>query len=313
MKARYNIYRVCALVIFFAIMAQGAYAQVPREISYQGMVLGAGGQPIADGEHTFELKLYDSPTATVPLYSETQPRVATVGGIFTVLIGSVTPIPASLSFDQQYWLGIAIDGTPELQPRTALTSSPYALNAGTAEVANSVSPDAVGVVTSLNEIDGPVRLINRDSSIRITQSGNVITLAVNFSGLSNVPFTIIGSGVNRGQTLEVGDGSTLKPTEGGIIEANKLGGATVSVDANSDSYAGRVKIPAGAATLQVRLNPLVGCSPNSSVTVAQFDQAGNEFLVGTMVTDIATDSFTVKFSAGYPTATGFLTYLIVNP
>ena len=90
-------------------------------------------------------------------------------------------------------------------------------------------------------------------------------------------------------------------------------GAAVSVDANSDSYAGRVKIPAGAGTLQVRLTPSVGCSPNSSVTVSQFDQAGNEFLVGTMVTDIGVDTFTVRFSSEYPTNTGFLTYLIVNP
>lgn len=312
MKARYNIYRVCALVIFLAIMAQGAYAQIPREISYQGMVIGAGGQPIADGQHTIDVRFYDVAIGGTVLYIESH-DVETKGGIFSITIGSVTPMPASLAFDRQYWIGLSVDRDIEMTPRTALTSAPYALNSLTADMAKGVSQDAVGVVTSVNEIDGPVRIINEDSTIRIFQVGNVITLSMNCPPIQNLSFENILSGMNRGQNLEVGDSSTLKPIGNGIIESNKLSGASVSVDANSDSYAGRVKIPAGAATLQVRLNPLVGCSPNSSVTVAQFDQAGNEFLVGTMVTDIATDSFTVKFSAGYPTATGFLTYLIVNP
>lgn len=313
MRTGYFIYRVCLPALIILSLGAGAYGQVPRQISYQGLVVGAGGQHISDGSHDFEFKIYDSPTGSVPLYAETQVNVQTNAGIFNVILGTVAPFPALLNFDRQYWLGIAIDGTPEIQPRTALTSAPYALNAGTAEVAKGIAPDASGVVTSLNEIDGPVRIINQDSSISIAQSGNVITLSVNFAGMTNVPWDIIGSGLNQGQTLEVGDGSVLKPTATGIVEANRLSGATVSVDATSGSYAGRVKIPVGVSTLQVLLSPNVGCTANSSVTVSQFDQAGNEFLVGAMVTDVGLDTFTVKFSADYPTETGYISYLIVNP
>jgi len=312
MKAGYFIYQVCLLAIFAMCIASSAYAQIPREISYQGFVLGPGNQPIADGQHTVDIRFYDAAIGGLAIYTERQ-TIETIGGVFTMIIGTVTPIPASLSFDRQYWLGLSIDNAPEMAPRTAFTSAPYALNAASADVARSVSSDAVGVVTSVNEIDGPVRIINSDSTIRIEQTGNVITLSMNCPPLENLSFADILSGMNRGQLLEVGDSSTLKPVAGGIIESNRMSGATVSVDANSSSYAGRVKIPAGAATLQVRLTPAVGCTPNSSVTVSQFDQSGNEFLVGTMVTDIGTDTFTVRFSAEYPTATGFLTYLIVNP
>jgi len=49
------------------------------------------------------------------------------------------------------------------------------------------------------------------------------------------------------------------------------------------------------------------------VTVSLFDATGNGTLVGVMVTDITTNAFTVAFSANYPTQTGFLTYLVVNP
>jgi hypothetical protein len=304
-----KLYGLC--IVIATISVSLVRAQIPRQISYQGMIVGAGGQPIADGNHILELRIYDTPTNSGPLHNETQ-SVVTQGGIFNVIIGLQTPFPTSLAFDRAYWLGVSVDGTSEMSPRTALTAAPYALNSSTADVAKGVSPDAVGVVTSLNEIDGPVRLVS-DSTISITQSGNVITLAVNFPEIEGVPFDLITTGVNRGQKLEVGDATVLKPIGNGIIQANKLSGATISVDANSASFAGRVKIPRGAAAVQVNLSPAVGCQPNSSVTVSQFDQTGNEVLVGTMVTDIAQDRFTVMFSAGYPTDNGYLTYLIVNP
>ncbi len=311
MNTRYFLYRVSAVAMLIFGITAYAPAQIPREISYQGLIAGVGGQPITDGSHTFEFKLYDSPSAIVPLHAETQ-IIHTSGGVFNAMLGTVTPFPSSLDFARQYWLGVSIDGTPELEPRAPLTAVAYALNSATADVAMSVSPDATGVVTSINEIDGPVR-ITSDSTINIAQYGNVITLSATYPEMPSVPFSMVESGVNRGQELVVGEGSSLRPVSGGTIESNALSGATVSVDATSASYSGRIKIPAGAATVQVRLSPLVGCAPNSSVTVAQFDKAGNEFLVGTMVTDITTDSFTVQFSATYPTDTGYLTYLVVNP
>lgn len=305
-----KLYELC--IILTAMSATLVCAQIPRQISYQGFITGPGGQPIADGTHTLELRIYDAPTGNGALHAETQ-VVRTQGGIFSAILGISTPFASSLAFDRQYWLGVSVDGTPEMTPRTAFTSAPYALNSATADVAKSVLPDAVGVVTSLNELDGAVRLINTDSSIRITQNGNVITLAVNFPEMEGIPFDYITSGVNRGQDLDVGDGTTLKPVGNGIVQSNSLRGSTISVDANSASYAGRIKIPRGAAALKVNLAASVGCQNNSSVTVSQFDQTGSEILIGTMVTDIAQDTFTVQFSASYPTDNGYLTYLIVNP
>jgi len=60
-----------------------------------------------------------------------------------------------------------------------------------------------------------------------------------------VPFNQITSGVNTGQTLIVGDGSTLRHQGTGIIDANSVSGATN----NGSSYAGRVPITPGQATL----------------------------------------------------------------
>ena len=124
-----------------------------------------------------------------------------------------------------------------------------------------------------------------------------------------VSFSQITSGVNTGQNLQVGDTSYLHPTGTGIVEANRLSGSTTG----GSSFAGRVAVPQGATSLTVNLAPSVSCRTNSSITVSQFDSTGFSVIVGTMVTEIKKDAFTVQFSAAYPTDSGFITYLVVNP
>lgn len=286
-------------------------AQIPREMNYQGIIIDAGGNPISDGTHTLEVNFYDVPVGGALLHGETFSTI-TKSGIFNIVLGRATPFPASLQFDRQYFIGVSVDGTPEMMPRTALTAAPYAIRSGTADVAKSVSTDARGVVTSLNELDGPVRIVG-DTTISVTQNGQVISLSAIIPDIKGVPFNLITTGTNTGQTLIVGDSSKLTPQGTGSITANRLTGASYTINTNADSYAGRVKVPKGVASLTVNVNPNVGCSPNSSVTVSQFDTEGNEILVGTMVTRIINNSFTVQFSAAYPTDTGQITYLIVNP
>src|SRR5687768_9352689 len=103
-----KLYRLCIVIAAISVVSL-VRAQIPRQISYQGMILGAGGQPIADGNHTIELRLYDAPVNTSPLHNETQ-NIVTQGGIFNVILGLQTPFPTSLTFDRQYWLGVSIDG-----------------------------------------------------------------------------------------------------------------------------------------------------------------------------------------------------------
>ena len=48
-------------------------------------------------------------------------------GVFNAILGSVEPL--EIAFDKPYWLGIMVNGGAELEPRMALTASPYSLNA----------------------------------------------------------------------------------------------------------------------------------------------------------------------------------------
>jgi hypothetical protein len=301
---------ILGYICFISLTALSSYAQIPRQISYQGLIIDYNSNPIRDGVHTIEISFYDQLSGGTLLYTETH-STTTKGGIFNVILGTVTPFPQTLTFDRQYFLGVSVDGAPEMSPRTQLTAAPYAIRSGIADLAKGVSTDAKGVVTSINELDGPVRIVG-DSIIKVTRNGQVISLSAEIPDITGVPFNLITSGTNKGQNLIVGDATKMFPTGKGEISANRLQGSMLSVSSNAVSYAGRVRIPKGASSLNVNLSPEVGCTPNSSVTVSQYDVAGHEILVGTMVTRIINNSFTVQFSAPYPTDTGQITYLIVN-
>ncbi len=141
-------------LIFFLVLSSGiCFGQIPRTIPYQG-ALYAGNSPVSDGSHSVVISLYDALTGGTLLYSETQ-QVQTVTGIFSLIIGSVTPIPASLTFDSLYYCSIAIDGQPEESPRTAFSSVPYGLHTS---MASALSPNAnipIGLVALSSTPGGP--------------------------------------------------------------------------------------------------------------------------------------------------------------
>lgn len=536
-------YRYILLILtgaFLTLLSSDGFCQIPRQISYQGLLVSPSGIPIGNGKHVLKISLYDSPNAQFDIYNESI-ETQTNNGLFSLIIGGITPIPGNLDFSKQYWLGVSVDGGSEMVPRTALTSVPYALHAEVADRATHISSDAKGVVTSINEVDGPIRIIG-DSLTKVTQVGQVITISslpdgilgiqnidgtivvqnpngplvtigvadtsiseqklarnavstdkiqnfavttdkiqnsavtgekinqmgaltnqvlkwdgtkwspgkddttsikagtgvvitknangenvisstliglpngttgatlrhdgnnwisntflyndggrigigtispnamldisgnfmvsnsgntssefriqepsmngtrfsytsfksapqarnidytlpaalmpndaimsVNSAGIMTwqtalpatvtVPFSQITSGINTGQDLRVGDSSHLHPVGTGLITANQLSGSSLG----GSSYAGRIAVPIGTTSLKVNLAPSVGCKPTSSVTVSQFDSEGYNVIVATMVTEIKQDSFTVQFSASYPTDTGYVTYLVVNP
>ena len=179
------------LCVLFVLLHTAAFAQVPRTISFQGVLTDAAGNLVQDGNHPLTLRLYAGATGGSSLYTESQ-TVPVVKGIFNVIIGSVTPIPVSIGFGQAYFLGVSVDGGAELSPRSALTAVPYSLRAA---VADEVAPGASGVVTHINGISGDVALIGGGSTT-VTQSGN--NLLISSTG---------GSGGNGIQGVQNNDGT----------------------------------------------------------------------------------------------------------
>ena len=151
--------------------APSAIAQMPRTISFQGVLANANGTLVSDGVHQLTLRLYDAANAASAIYLETHDATV-VRGVFNVIIGSQSPLPASLAFDRAYFLGVSVGSEPELVPRTPLTAVPYALRAS---IADDVSASAT-VVRSVNGRSGELTLQGAGATT-VTQNGATITIS----------------------------------------------------------------------------------------------------------------------------------------
>ena len=108
-----------------------AGAQIPQKLNYQGYLTTSGGAPIS-ASLPMVFKLYTVPSGGVEVYSETQ-NVTVANGIFNVVIGTVTPIPPTVTFGVPYYLGVTVGADPELAPRQLVAASPYSLRSANAD------------------------------------------------------------------------------------------------------------------------------------------------------------------------------------
>jgi hypothetical protein len=104
-------------------------AQIPEQLSYQGVLTDTLGNPRPDGTYTMAFRLYLAASGGSPLWTEVK-NVTVKDGIFTTYLGDTTPFPISITWATTYWLSIQVGGDPELSPRLKLASVAYSLNPG---------------------------------------------------------------------------------------------------------------------------------------------------------------------------------------
>jgi hypothetical protein len=97
---------------------------IPQMMSYQGKLTDTAGAPVEDTTYSVTFRLYTVPTGGSSFWYETQ-VVRTRGGLFSTLLGSVTPIGSMPDAGAAY-LGMAVAGEAEMTPRLRLASSSYA-------------------------------------------------------------------------------------------------------------------------------------------------------------------------------------------
>ncbi len=123
MKSRMLL--LVAMLVTVCLTSAVALAE-PIEISYQGRLLTAAGQSAPDGDYTILYRLYDDSTGGAILWEETQ--VVTVrGGLFSVFLGSVTPLDFSAlhaTTPGHKYIDVSIAGEAPMRPRVRLTTAP---------------------------------------------------------------------------------------------------------------------------------------------------------------------------------------------
>jgi hypothetical protein len=244
------------LVLFGALLiADCVKAQVPRTISYQGVLADAAGN-FVEGNHTLTIKFYPTLTGGTAIYTETHPTVAVVRGVFNLIIGSVTPLPEALSFDRAYFLAVSVDASVEMTPRIPLSAAPYALRAAVADQARSLAPGATGVVTSINGAQGAVRM-RGEGSTTVNRNGDTIIISSSgggggsgIQGVQSPASTLVIANPNGPvASIDIADGAitSAKLADGAVI-GGKLADGTVTGAKIADGAVTTAKISDSAVT-----------------------------------------------------------------
>lgn len=114
-----------SFLLAIALLCSGlTMAQIPKLISYQGLLTDNNGAVLADGNYNVTVKIFDAQTGGSELWSENH-SINVTNGLFQVALGSNTAL--NIPFDNPYFVSTTVNGT-ELLPRMPMTASPYALN-----------------------------------------------------------------------------------------------------------------------------------------------------------------------------------------
>ena len=119
-----------AVVALLLLGAGAANAQVPTRVPFQGLLLDSGGAPL-NASVDLDFELFDAVAAGSSLWQESHLGVIVVDGVYSVDLGTTTPLTQSVLAGGSAFLEITVGGEV-LVPRQQFMSVPYALVANEA-------------------------------------------------------------------------------------------------------------------------------------------------------------------------------------
>ncbi len=248
------------------LTASVLWGQIPKVITYQGLLKDSNGVIVADGNYDMRFQLYDGSSNQTATILWTQTFLATSGsavpvngGLFTVQLGGpVAPLDA-LNFDTQYWLEISIYTTAweAMLPLVPFTTVPYAVRAAAAEEVQGTenvfpSSGSVGIgtlnpsarleitgiagVDGIKFPDGTLQTSAATSGLWSSGAGGDISYSSGNVGIGTTAPTWQLELVNAGSGISIKDSASLQnrisllntPTFGGAINLHNAVDGTVS-------------------------------------------------------------------------------------
>jgi len=203
-----------ACLVAILIFSTLAYAEVPRMINYQGKITTPQGALISD---TFSMvfSIYADSTGGTALWSETQSSVKVEFGVFSVLLGSINPILATVFDGNTRYLGVKVGSDNEMTPRKAIVSVGYAYHSMTADTAYFAMPDADWSINGdmIYHLNGNVGIGTINPGEKLEVNGSI--------KLSPDNYIFIGSSVSPGYSAlnlkGVGDDGVIESGSHGKI------------------------------------------------------------------------------------------------
>jgi len=227
------------ILAFLLSIGTGLHAQIPRTLSYQGVLTDTLGNPRPDGTVSFTFSLYDTSTGGIAIWTETK-NLQVRRGLFFTALGDVTPFGAGVRFDRPYWLGVKPGSDPELSPRIPLTPVGYsfsAINSDTAHFALTAPQLSLPYSGSANTGGAAFNVVNSGGGsgvgVKGTNSttgsygylGGSIVGVFGYSDISNASHGVEGKsasniGVYGENTTSHSYGFLGAPNDGVVGEAN---------------------------------------------------------------------------------------------
>src|SRR4030067_748698 len=102
-----------------------AWGDIPKLINFQGILKDTGGSPLANDTVAVVFTIYDDPSAGNVKWTETDTVITNGDGLFSILLGAVTPIADTAFTGASRWLGMKVESDAEMTPRQQLVSMPY--------------------------------------------------------------------------------------------------------------------------------------------------------------------------------------------
>jgi hypothetical protein len=122
--------------IFLALsyLAVEAICQVPRTLSYQGILCDTSGVARPDNSYIVTFRLYGVESGGTPIWTE-QKTLVTSRGLFSTQLGDQVGFGPNVTFSNPYWLSIQVASGAELSPRVPLSAVAYSFKATNADTA----------------------------------------------------------------------------------------------------------------------------------------------------------------------------------
>lgn len=228
-----------------AVLCGLAFAATPNLLNYQGRLTTPSGTPVIDNTYAVTFSIYSVPSGGTALWTETQ-AVNTVGGVFSTVLGSTIPLSSGLFSDSTRYLGIKVGADPEIVPRAAMVTVPYAFRVATVDGAsggNISSKVSIGsghtntglnafVAGESNEVSGTFSSVGGGFSN--TASGASSTVGGGQKDTASGSFSTVAGGSHN---VASGDGSTVAGGTNNNARGNWSvvggGGGATSTDSNS--------------------------------------------------------------------------------
>lgn len=226
---------VLLLLSTFFNKPQTATAAASTTMNFQARLLQSSGALVQDGNYHVEFKLYASSVGGSALWTETYTssnRVRVANGYLTVNLGSLTPFPGNINWDQELWLTMNVGGNGptavwdgEMTPRLKLTAVPHAFTASKLQQTNGANTSTLGFAAQtgsrsilLPDESGTICLQGSSNCGFVT--GSASSFLQNSVSPQTADFNITGSGA-IGTNLTVGGNVVL-----GASSVLTLGGDT---------------------------------------------------------------------------------------